>query len=216
MKTKFNKCAVSWLSTTAVVFTMLFSTSAHAVNVVVDGTFSSGLTSWAFGPSTANSAAGTCSYNGVTSPGVETLTSTAGFPALGASTNLTALGSMSLTAIGSRSCVLYQDVAIPAGATTAVLTLDTGIKLVGGLASGDMAIFAGLYPTTSVPSFNFSTTLASTDRLIVGGASAGNVLVPRTSVTWNVTSVAGPTVRLAIINAMQSTSSGTGAFIPRV
>jgi hypothetical protein len=188
--------------------------SVQAADVVANGQFTTGLTSWTAAPSTTGSVAGTCGFNGVTSPGTETLTSTAGFPALGASTTKTALGSMSLTAIGFRSCVLYQDVFIPVGATTAVLTMDTGIKLLGGLASGDTAIFAGLYSTASVPSFSISSSLAGTTRLIIGGATAGVVLVPRTSVTWDVSSLAGTTVRLAIINAMQSTSSGTGAFIP--
>lgn len=193
-------------------FAFTLPADAATVEVVSNNNFAS-LTSWTAAASTANSVAGTCSYNGVTAPGTETLTFTAGFPALGGTTT-TALGSVSLTAIGFRSCVLYQDVAIPAGATTAVLTIDTGIKLVGGLASGDTAIFAGLYSTASVPSFNVSSSLAGTTRLIIGGATAGVVLTPRTSVTWDVSTLAGTTVRLAILNVMQSTSSGTGAFIP--
>lgn len=174
--------------------------------------FSSGLTNWTFAPSTADSAAGTCSYNADAAPGTETLTTAAGFTPL-TGTQI-ALGSMSLTAIGFRSCVLYQDVAIPVGATTATFSGDLGIKSVGGLASGDQAIFVGMYSTGSVPSFNVSTALAGSVRLIVGGASTSPNLATFTSATWNVSTLAGTTVRLAIINAMQSTSSGTGAFVP--
>lgn len=174
--------------------------------------FSTGLTGWTFAPSTANSVAGTCSYNADTAPGTETLTTAAGFNSL-TGTQI-ALGSMSLTAVGFRSCVLYQDVAIPVGATTATFSGDLGIKSVGGLASGDQAIFVGMYSTGSVPSFSVSTALAATVRLIKGGASTSPTLATSTSATWDVSTLAGTTVRLAIINAMQSTSSGTGAFVP--
>lgn len=174
--------------------------------------FTAGLAGWTFAPSTASSAAGTCGYNADAAPGTETLTGTAGFTQL-TGTQI-ALGSMSLTAIGFRSCVLYQDVAIPVGATTATFTGDLGIKSVGGLATSDQAIFVGIYPTTSVPSFNASTALAGTFRLVIGGAAGGPNLVPQTSVTWNVSTLAGTTVRLAIINAMQSPFSGAGAFVP--
>jgi hypothetical protein len=196
----------------AVAAAVSFAASVQAADPIVNGQFTTGLGPWTAAPSTTGSAAGTCGFNDVTSPGVETLTGTAGFPALGASTTRTALGSVSLTANGFRSCVLYQDVAIPAGATTAVLTMNSGTKVVGGLSTGDTAIFAGLYATTDVPNFNVSTTLAGTTRLIIGGA-AGTVLAPRTSVVWNVSTLAGTTVRVAIMNAMQSTGGGTGAFI---
>jgi hypothetical protein len=192
---------------------LMLANSAQAVDLVVNGQLTAGLTSWAAAPSTTGSAAGTCGYNGVTAPGTETLTSTPGFPALNAATTNTALGSISLTGTGFRSCVLYQDIAIPAGATTAVLSLAAGIKLVGGLASGDTAIFVGLYPATAVPSFQLSSAVGGT-LLIVGGAINGPAMVQQGPVTINVRSVAGTTVRLAIINAMQSTSSGTGAFVP--
>lgn len=206
MKRVFQACIAA-----SVLLLAGLSTGANAQNVVVNGDFPAGLTGWQFAPSTTGSSAGTCSYNAGPTPGTETLTGTSGFTT--ANPNQ-ALGSMSLTANGFRSCVLYQDIAIPAGATTVTLSGDFGIKLLGGLSSGDTAIFAGLYPTTSVPSFNLSTTLGSTQRLIIGGASASNALNPQTSVVWNATSFQGTTVRLAIISAMQSPSSGTGAFIP--
>ena len=178
-------------------------------DVVTNGQFA-GLTGWTTSVSTTGSASGTCGFNGVTAPGTEALTSTAGFPAADSATTTIALGSVSETANGFRSCVLYQDVAIPAGATTATLAAESGIKLIGGLASGNTAIFIGLYPTTSVPSFQDGTFVGS--RLIVPGAN--DTTLSAGSVSVNVSSVAGTTVRLAIINAMQSLSSGTGAFVP--
>lgn len=188
----------------------LFATGAQAqTNVVPNGGFGAGLAGWTVAPSTTGSAAGTCGYNADTPPGTETLTGTPGFTTANAAL---ALGSVSLTANGFRSCVLYQDVAIPAGATTASLSGDFGIKLVGGLASGDTAIFVGLYPTTAVPNFQTNNAVGGV-RLIVAGASNGPALVAQGPSTINVSSVAGTTVRLAIINAMQSTSSGTGSFI---
>jgi IPTL-CTERM motif len=186
---------------------------AHAqTELLTNRDFTAGLTGWTAAPSTANSAAGTCGYNVDIAPGIETLTGTAGFTPL-TGTQI-ALGSASLTAIGYRNCVLYQDVFIPVGATTATFTGDLGIKSVGGLATTDQAIFIGMYSTASVPSFNGSVALAGTTRLIVSGAPGGPNLVARTSATWNVSPLAGTTVRLAIINVMQSTGGGLGAFVP--
>jgi hypothetical protein len=93
------------------------------------------------------------------------------------------------------------------------MSMKTGIKLLGGISSGDMAIFAGLYSTANVPQFQTAFAIGGV-RIIVGGASAGPNLVQQTTTSINVASVAGTTVRLAILNVMQSTSSGTGPFIP--
>jgi hypothetical protein len=180
---------------------LFFISSGWAqIDVVTNGQFASGLAGWTQAVSTAGSVAGTCGYNVDVAPGTETLTGAPGFPATGGATNI-ALGSVSLTANGVRSCVLYQDIAIPAGATTAVIQLDNGIKLLGGLSSSDTATFAGLYSTASVPSF-IATTLTGGGASIIGsGASA--TLITRTSPTLNVAALAGTTVRLAIINAIQ-------------
>ena len=64
-------------------------------DLMVNGSFESGLSSWLQGAVTEAGQTGTCSYNAATAPGTETLTSTAGFPA----TNGTgiALGSVSAT-----------------------------------------------------------------------------------------------------------------------
>ncbi len=191
---------------------LLTGVAPAQINLVNNSDFTGGLTGWTAATSTAGSAAGTCSYNAVTAPGVETLTSTPGFPSNGASTTSIVLGSVSLASAGFNSCVLYQDIAIPAGATTASLAVDSGTKLIGGLSSGDTAVFIGLYPTTSVPNFQAATFVGG-NRLIVPGAN-GTTLVARPSVSLNVAAVAGTTVRLALINAIQSLVSGTGAPVP--
>jgi hypothetical protein len=102
--------------------------------------------------------------------------------------------------------VLYQDVAIPIGTTTMTLSLDWGIKPFGAQNSNDSALFIGLYSTATVPRFQDSS-LAGTNRLILSpSSSALSVAAP---LVLPVTAFAGTTVRLAIINAMQSPSTGT-------
>ena len=172
--------------TCAVVALIMAGNAQAQVELLTNGNFAAGLAGWTAAPSTSGSVAGTCGYNAGAAPGTETLTGTAGFTPL-TGTQI-ALGSMSLTAVGFRSCVLYQDVAIPVGATTATFSADLGIKSVGGLASGDQAIFIGMYSTADVPSFNISTALAGTVRLIKGGASTSPNLAGSTSATWDVSS----------------------------
>lgn len=194
---------------------LAFVVSAQAqtqTQLLTNNDFSAGLTGWTTGPSTINSVAGTCSYNGVTTPGTETLTSAPGFTSATATTQ--ALGSVSLTAIGKRSCVLYQDIAIPVGAISLVISGNFGIRSLGGASTSDIAIFAALYPTTDVPNYEFSAPVGgSSGRLVVGGAN-NTALSTQTPKTVNVTSIAGTTVRFAIINVMQSPSGGTAAFVP--
>jgi hypothetical protein len=191
---------------------LIFISSVRAqTDVVTNGQFASGLAGWSQGVSTAGSASGTCGYNVGPAPGIEALTGAPGFPATGGATNI-ALGSVSLTAAGARTCVLYQDIAIPAGATTAVIQLDQGVKVLGGISGGDTATFVGLYSTTSVPSFQSSTLV--TGFIGVVGTAAGPTLVTQTSPTLNVAAVAGTTVRLAILNVIQSPGGGTLPPIP--
>jgi hypothetical protein len=190
---------------------LFFIASAWAqTDLVTNGQFASGLAGWNFSVSTTGSAAGTCGYNFDIAPGHETLTLTPGFPATGGATNI-ALGSISLTATGFQSCVLYQDIAIPPGATTARFSLDHGIKLVGGINQGDQATFMGLYSTATVPNFP-TPVLVPGSQLINAAPSA--TLVTLTSGPFNVSAFAGTTVRLAIINAMQSLAGGTGPPVP--
>lgn len=185
-------------------------TAAQAQNLVTNGSFTGGLGGWTHAASTTGSAAGTCDYNGATQPGTEAVTGTAGFTT--ANPEL-ALGSASLTATGSRSCVLYQDIAIPVGATTLTLSGDFGTRAGGGgvVSTSDRAIFTGLYPTTSVPNYQ-QAHLAGTTRLITPSANSV-ALAAGTPVTFSVAPHAGTTVRLAIINVLQSTSGGAGAHV---
>jgi len=186
----------------------MLSGHAAVTELLTNGDFAAGLAGFTTSPSTSNSAAGTCSYNAVTTPGTETLTSVPGFTSGQANQ---ALGSVSLTASGKRSCVLYQDIAIPVGATTLSIGGDFGVKLVGGVSFNDVALFVGLYPTTDVPDYQFSSAVGGA-RLIV--ALGGTALLTRTPVTVNVSSVAGTTVRFAMINVIQSPAAGTAAAVP--
>lgn len=189
----------------------LLASAAQAQNLVVNGSFTGGLNGWTSAASTNGSAAGTCNYNGSTQPGTEAVTGTAGFST--ANPEL-ALGSASLTARGSQSCVLYQDIAIPAGATTLTLSGDFGSRPGGGgvVAPSDRAIFIAIYPTIAVPQYQ-EPQLAGTNRVIVSGAN-DVALSARGPVTFSVAPYAGTMVRLAIINVLQSTSAGTGAPVP--
>src|SRR5690242_4806360 len=113
------------------VLAVLAFSSALAIaqtNVLTNGSFESGLTGWTSVKQLAAGAAGNCSYNGVTAPGTETLTSIAGFAATDGTQ--TALGAVADTSglANIVTCVLYQDVTIPAGATTATITFDLGAK----------------------------------------------------------------------------------------
>ena len=186
----------------------VLASAAQAQNLVTNGGFTGGLAGWTAATSTTGSATGTCDYNGATQPGTETASGSAGFTT--ANPQL-ALGSASLTATGFRSCVIYQDIAIPVGATTLTLSGDFGIRAGGAgvVATGDRAIFVGVYPTTSVPSFQ-GARLAGTNRLIFDRANS-TALTPVSIAAFSVAPYAGTTIRLAIINAMQSTVSGTGA-----
>jgi hypothetical protein len=185
----------------------VLASAAQAQNLVTNGGFTGGLASWTAATST-DSAAGTCAYNGDTQPGTETVTGSAGFTTANASL---ALGSASLTAAGFRSCVLYQDIAIPVGATTLTLSGDFGRRAAGTgvVDNDDRVIVVGVYPTASVPNLS-QRPLAGTDRLIVSGAN-NTALAPVSIAAFSVAPYAGTTIRLAIINSIRSTVLGTGA-----
>jgi hypothetical protein len=185
-----------------VLWTLLTSAPVLAqTNVLTNGSFESGLTGWTTDTNLGGGAVGTCSYNAATAPGTETLTSVAGFPATDGTE--IALGSVSQTAgVGLIiSCVLYQDVAIPANATTATFSFDMGIKNALNNTNTDNAAVVGIYSAATVPAFG--------DAAVVGGASgkinytqATDVtLQHRASASFNISSKAGQTVRFAIINA---------------
>lgn len=172
-------------------------------DVLTNGSFESGLTGLTQATQLAAGAGGNCSYNGVTAPGTETLTSLAGFPATDGTQ--TALGSVADTTGTANiiTCVLYQDVAIPAGATTATFTFDIGAK--GGVDGGlHTAARVGIYSTASVPGFGSATTVGAAVLYSVGVADA--VLHGQTSGSFNISARAGQTVRFAILNGAQSSA----------
>jgi hypothetical protein len=180
-------------------FIILGPTQAFAqTDVLTNGSFESGLTSWTTATHQQTGATGTCSYNGATAPGTETLTSLAGFPAT-AGTQIV-LGSVASTASGGSiiSCILYQDVTIPAGATTATVSFDIGVK--GAINGNNNGYKVGIYPTTSVPGY---TTAALYTAGFASLSSADTTMQSKTSASLNVSSHAGQTVRFAIINAVQ-------------
>lgn len=181
-------------------FGSVLSLSAAAqttTNVVVNGSFESSpslLTGWAFASATAATATGNCSYNAAVAPGMETVTSIAGFPATDGS-NI-ALGSSQQTSPGEYSCTLYQDVAIPARATTATFSFDGGI-IYNGSPTSNAAIFAGLYSTSSVPAYFSSSPLPSSVQVYEPTTSSTGF--HHFSASINVSSLAGTTVRLAVM-----------------
>jgi len=205
---------LSWFRTTALVGAMAcasFGARAAGTDLVTDGTFANNLAAWTVATSTnGNTATGVCGFNQVTAPGTETLTGEAGFPATDGATAV--LGGASVTSLGYNSCVLYQDITIPAGALTATLSADVGKKVTGAQSASNTVVDIGIYPTTSVPKFTDTPYGTNAARIRVGSEN-GTTLDPRatTPASFNVSAWAGQTVRLAIINAVQSTGGGGGA-----
>jgi hypothetical protein len=166
-------------------------------DLVVNGSFELGLSNWSTGAVNEATASGTCSYNAAAAPGTETLTSTPGFPA----TNGTGivLGSISSSGgTGARTnCVLYQDVAIPAGTGTLTLKFDFGAKA-GNDGCLNTGMFVGLYPTSTVPGIA-SAALGGSATSICTSSPASTLVT--FNVPKNAVAVAGTTVRLAFIDA---------------
>jgi|WetSurMetagenome_2_1015567.scaffolds.fasta_scaffold20840_3 hypothetical protein len=193
MKTRFIVVVVS-------LFGCLFSQPVFAAvtDVLTNGSFESGLSGWVSDIYQETGATGTGGYNVDTAPGTETLTAVAGFPATDGTK--IALGSVQSTSgTSSRyNRVLYQDVAIPAGATTATFTLDIGAKA-GVDGCMNVGAFIGVYSTASVPSLLNSPIVGNMLQYCV---STNDVALQSKSstVNFNVSSVAGTTVRFAIIN----------------
>ena len=188
----------------------LFATGVafSQTDVVTNGSFESGLTGWTAAPSsTGNDAVTTCGFNASTAGGTETLTGTPSLPP--SSGTQLAMGSAQDSTSGGHdsSCTLYQDVAIPADAKTAVLSLKWGLKYVGsGMGQGAAALLAGLFSSTAtVPYFTASS---------VGGinfyepASSDTALVSASSASFNVASLAGTTARLVLFNAIAPVGAG--------
>ncbi len=170
-------------------------------NVLTNGSFESDLTGWTTGQHLEVGAAGTCGYNATTAAGTETTTGLAAFPPTDG-TKL-AMGGVSSTNAGApiNSCTLYQDVAIPAGATTATFTFDIGVK--GNINGINNGYKVAIYSTASVPGFNSVSPLVG-PAVYATVAVADATLQSKTSGSFNISARAGQTVRFAIINAVQN------------
>lgn len=125
----------------------------------------------------------------------------AGFPATDGTQ--IALGSVSQTAGGGLivSCVLYQDVAIPAGATTASFSFDIGVKNALNNNNTNNAAVVGIYSTATVPAFGDAATVGGVSGKINYTQATDVVLHSQASASFDISSKAGTTVRFAIINA---------------
>jgi hypothetical protein len=181
---------------------MVLPVSAATTQVVSNGSFEPALAGWSQAGAAINPAGTTCGWNSASpAPGTEAISATPGFAATDGTAN--AVGSSTQTNPGQVSCVLYQDVTIPAGATAANFIADIGIRYLGGKTWNNAAIFYALYSTASVPNYNSARLI--TFGLFAREPAASDAALVRVSANGvNVAAVAGQTVRLAFINASDS------------
>lgn len=183
------------LSSTVSTVTITAAPITSTAELIVNGSFESGLASWQQGTKIDAGSAGTCSYNAATAPGTETLTGFAGFPATDGAQLV--LGSVSSPATSSRfNCTLYQDVSVPVGTTSLTLSYDLAVAH-GNDGCWQVGAFVGLYPTSSVP--GLASAVAPSTALSSCLIASGSTLVHGT-LTFTPTAISGTTVRLAFIN----------------
>lgn len=181
-------------------------------DLITNGSFESGLAGWTVAPSTGNPASATvsCSFNATTALGTETQTGTAALPP-SAGSNL-AMGSIrgngNGVGGGNSSCVLYQDVVVPAGVTAATLNLKWGLKKLG-VPNNSAAISARVFNTTETVPFFSQTGILNAGSGIVQFPVDSAVLVPATSGTVTTSALAGRTVRVALFIEMTVPTSTT-------
>lgn len=178
---------------------------AATTEVVSNGSFEMWMTSWTVAPSTDNPGATTCSMTSVGAPSAEVVTSTRGFVADNGSHIALGSNTQPTHDFSIVDCVLYQDVVIPAGATTANFSLKVGQKQSGGKGSTDMAYRAGLYSTATVP---YSTDAGNF--VAHRSGMTDTAFVSRTAASVNVSACAGTRVRFA---QFISSKSMTGAAV---
>jgi len=199
-------------TTTSAPATVTISVSM-TVSLVTNGSFEASLTGWSQGVGPASPSGTSCGWNpAAPAPGTETVTGTAGFPTTDGTNNV--IGGLIQTAAGQASCVLYQDITIPAGATTMDFSVAVGIKYLGGKLYGNSGVYGGLYPTSAIPD--------STSPRLIGNSflyeptTSDSTLTTITLNSINVSSFAGQTVRLAFINASDSTTGSSVAGVDNV
>lgn len=173
---------------------------AAVTNVLNNGSFETGLAGWTTATNLEAGAAGNCGYNSpAVAPGTETLTSMPGFAATAGTR--TALGYVQSTSGAAPiiSCVLYQDVAIPAGATTATFSYDIGSNSATGSNTNNAAKI-GVFSTATVPGFGTAPLFAgaSMNRTTWNDTVLSSITL---GASFDVSAYAGSTVRFAIINA---------------
>lgn len=192
---------ISFAKIFSVLALLLCATQSLALttNLLTNGSFETGLTGWTTDTNLEAGAAGNCGYNSpAVAPGTETISSTAGFAATAGTR--TALGFVQSTsgATFRINCVLYQDVAIPAGATTATFSYDIGSKSATG-SNANNAARVGVYSTATVPGLLTASLVPSASllRTTWNDVALSSITL---GASFDVSAYAGSTVRFAIIN----------------
>ena len=168
------------------------------VNVLQNGSFESGLTGWTQATQLNSSqagippGAGTCIY-AAQNPATDFAATQGGAILRGSVTSTSGND-------GIINCVSYQDVAIPANAMRASFHFDAGIM--GSPGSQNARV--GLYPNTSTPDFTEGAIGGSSPAV---GSNADTMLRHFDANNVNISSVAGHTVRFAILNAADFTGT---------
>lgn len=167
------------------------------VDLVTNGSFEDGMTGWSWGAYNPPGVSGTCSYNLVTAPGVEALTSTSGFPATdGAKIMLGSVSATSQPSTARSTCALYQDIPIPSGPTTLTLKVDLSVKpvVVGGC--GYTLVLASLFPPESTLAYGESSQFRGPSVVACNPSSnltTYTAVLTQSDYYW-------PVLRLAILN----------------
>lgn len=178
--------------TLALLGSLSLSVASAQTDVITNGSFENGLTGWT---AIRRGNATICGHNATTAAGTETLTGTPALPpSAGSQLAMVGIQIPSITFPGS--CVLYQDVAIPADATTATLNLRWGVIRVGNANPTEGYAVARVYfSTDAVPGHEGSAGVVITPHQ---PASNDTALVAATSGSFDVSSVAGGTIRVIL------------------
>jgi len=189
----------------ALALTVFAAAAMAQTDVITNGSFESGLDGWNWAKAPQD-AGGTCSYNVAVAPGVATGSGLAGFPATDGTQIVLGRVTSSSNTAQIVNCVLYQDVAIPLGATTGSYSLDLGVK---GVTQTDSAgVFIGIYSSHQVPSLGDPGVVSVTGFVVYVATGPDATLSTHQSGSFNLASRAGTTVRFAIIHTGRFVGSG--------